>query len=79
MCTGRYEFGAAASLRCSLRMRPVRTGRVRCEAAECLVLLFQERVCVSRLAATVEFKRLVTRACFWSTRRTVPASGGSLQ
>ena len=79
MGTGRCESGVAASLRCSLRLRPVRTGRVRCEAAERPVVLFQACVRVSRLAATVEFKRLVTRGCFWSTRRTVPASGGSLQ
>ena len=74
-----YESDAAASLRCSLGMRPMRTGHVQCEAVERLVLLFQARMRVSRLAATVEFKRLVTRGCFWSTRRTVPASGGSLQ
>ena len=31
------------------------------------------------LSAVVMFKRLVTRDCFWSTKRTIPAFGGSLQ
>ena len=65
------------SLRCSLRISPVRTRRVRCEAAERPVLLFQTRVCVLAVGGNGQFKRLVTRGCFWSTGRTVPASGAT--
>jgi len=45
--TGRvrwYESSATMSFRCSLRTRPVCTGRIWCEAVERPVLLFQARV-----------------------------------
>jgi len=58
-------------------MRPVRTGRVRCEAAERPVLLFQT---CKRVLAVGGNGRVQTASDTWlflSTGRTVPASGAT--